>query len=64
LEADMDLIKDPIVEEVRRSRKKHAAKFNNDIDAIVKDIKKRQKKYGKRLVSHAPKLKLRKTGTY
>jgi hypothetical protein len=32
-------MKDPIVEEVRRVREKHAAKFNYDIDAIYADLK-------------------------
>ena len=32
-------MKDPIVEEVRRIREAHAARFNYDIDAIVADLK-------------------------
>jgi hypothetical protein len=37
---------DPIVEEVRRVRETHAARFNYDIDAIFQDIKKREKESG------------------
>ena len=43
-------MKDPIVEEVHEIRRKQAAKFNYDIDAIFDDLQKRQKKLGKRLV--------------
>lgn len=37
---------DPIVEEVRRIRDAHAARFNYDLDAIFRDIKEREKKSG------------------
>ena len=37
---------DPIVDEVRRIRDAHAARFNYDLDAIFKDIKEREKKNG------------------
>jgi hypothetical protein len=37
---------DPIVEEVRRVRDAHAARFNYDLDAIFQDIKEREKKSG------------------
>jgi intein/homing endonuclease len=59
----MDMLRDPIVEEVRKARNEHAAKFNNNIDEIVKDIQGRQKKYGSRLVRRPPRMKLRATGT-
>ena len=36
-------MKDPIVEEVRKYREQHAAKFNYDLDAIVRDIQKRER---------------------
>ncbi len=32
-------MQDPIVEEVRRFREEHAAKFDYDIDAIYADLK-------------------------
>jgi hypothetical protein len=35
--------KDKIVEEVRNLREQYAAQFNFDMDAIFKDIQKRQK---------------------
>ncbi|MBI1813745.1 MAG: hypothetical protein HYR72_02070 [Deltaproteobacteria bacterium] len=47
--------KDPIVEEVRKVRQQHAAKFNNDIDAIVADLREQEKKSRRRLVNLKPK---------
>ena len=37
---------DPIVDEVRRVRDEHAARFNYDLHAIFLDIKKREKERG------------------
>jgi len=37
---------DPIVDEVRRVRDAHAARFHYDLDAIFQDIKEREKKNG------------------
>ena len=42
---------DPIVEEVRRVRDSHAARFNYDLDAIFQDIKEQEKKSGHKFVS-------------
>jgi hypothetical protein len=36
--------KDPIVEEVRKIREKHAAKFRYDLDAICRDLKEQEQK--------------------
>ncbi len=47
--------KDEIVEEVRRVRDEYAAKFNYDLDAIYKDIKKQEKQSQRRVVSLPPK---------
>lgn len=44
---------DPIVEEVRRVRDAHAARFNYDLDAIFEDIKEQEKKSGYKFVSGA-----------
>ncbi len=41
---------DPIVDEVRRVRDAHAARFNYDLDAIFQDIKEREKKGGLKFV--------------
>jgi hypothetical protein len=42
---------DPIVDEVRRVRDAHAARFNYDLDAIFQDIKEQEKKSGRKFVS-------------
>lgn len=44
---------DPIVDEVRRIRDAHAAKFNYDPQAIFRDIKEREKRSGRKYVSFA-----------
>jgi cytidylate kinase len=48
---------DPIVAEIRKYRQEHAAKFNYDLDAIVKDIRSREGKDGRRVVTLPPKLR-------
>jgi len=42
---------DPIVAETRKRRQEYAARFNHDPDAIFEDIRKRQNRRKKRLVS-------------
>ncbi len=44
---------DPIVEEVRRIRDAHAARFNYDPDAIFRDIEEKEKRSGRKFVSFA-----------
>ena len=44
---------DPIVDEVRRIRDAHAAKFNYDPKAIFRDIKEQEKRSGRKYVSFA-----------
>ena len=46
--------KDEIVEEVRKAREEYAAKFDHDIDAIYKDIKRREAESGRKFVSFPP----------
>jgi hypothetical protein len=38
----MKMFKDPIVDEVRKVRQAHAAKFNYDLQAIFNDLKKQE----------------------
>ena len=48
---------DPIVDEVRRIRDTHAARFDYDLDAIFRDIKEREEKCGLKFVggvAHQP----------
>jgi len=49
------MFKDPIVEEVRAVRQKHAAKFNYDLWKIAEDLKKKQEEAGRKAVSFPPK---------
>ena len=49
------MIKDPIVEAVRKEREAHAAKFNYDIHAIYEDLKKQEKKNKRKFVKLPPK---------
>ncbi len=44
---------DPIVDEVRRVRGEHAARFNYDLWAIFRDIKEQQERSGLNFVSFA-----------
>ena len=46
---------DPIVDEVRSAREKHAAKFGYDINKIFQDIKERQKNSGRKYVRYPAK---------
>jgi len=46
---------DPIVEEVRKGRQEHAARFNYDLEAIVRDIRSREGKDGEKVVTLPPK---------
>ncbi len=48
-------MKDPFVEKVRRARDAHARQFNYDLDAIVEDLRKREKELGLATVSLPPK---------
>jgi len=47
--------KDEIVEEVRKARDEFAAKFNYDMDAIYKEIKKQEAESTRKFVSFPPK---------
>ena len=47
--------KDPIVDEVRRTREREAAKHAFDVKAILAAAKKRQRRSGHRVVSSARK---------
>jgi hypothetical protein len=47
---------DPIVEEVRRIRDAHAARFNYDLEAIFQDIKEREKKSGLKFIQAVARL--------
>jgi len=46
---------DPIVEEVRKLREQHAARFNYDLRAICQDLKELEKRSNWKLVSLSPR---------
>lgn len=47
--------KDPIVEEVRRVRERHAARYGYDLSAICRALKDEERHSGRRVVSLPPK---------
>jgi hypothetical protein len=44
---------DPIVEEIHKSREEYAAKFNYDVDAMFEDLRRKQSKSSRKIVSFA-----------
>jgi len=57
------MIEDPIVAEVRRHRKEHAAEHGNDLKRIVDALRKRELESKRNLLNPGPKLLLDKTGS-
>jgi len=58
----MNEIIDPIIAEVRKAREAYAEKFNYDIQAMCRDLKKRQKQNADRIIAMPPKrIKLTET---
>jgi hypothetical protein len=49
------MIEDPIVEEVRRIRNEYAKQFNYDLDAVCRDLRQKQERSGRKIVSFPPK---------
>ena len=49
------MIKDPIVEDVRKEREAHAAKFDYNIDEIFKDLKEEERKNNREFVKLPPR---------
>lgn len=46
---------DPIVEEVRRIREEHSARFGHDLKRIYQDLKEQERKSGREYVSYPPR---------
>ena len=53
-------MRDPIVEEIRKIREAHAAKFQFDLQATCEDLRKKEKTCGHAIVSLSPKRILEK----
>ena len=49
------MLKDGLVEEVRKARQEQAARWNFDLKAILADARKRQSQSGRKVVSFTPK---------
>src|SRR5581483_5947823 len=49
------VMRDPIVEEIRKVREAHAARFNNDLDAICEDIRKHEELSGRTFIRLPPR---------
>jgi len=49
------MFKDPIVEEVRAARQKHAAQFKYDLRKISEDLRMKEQQAGRKIVSFPPK---------
>ncbi len=48
------MIDDPIVEEIRRYRSEHAAKYGNDIHRICEALREEARRSGRKLVNRSP----------
>jgi len=46
---------DPIVEEVRKVREEHAARFDHDLEKIFQDLKEQERQSNRKVVSLPPK---------
>ena len=47
---------DPIVEDIRRERRAHASQFQNDLAAIVADLRRLERESGRSHVNFPPRL--------
>src|SRR5713101_2888761 len=52
---DKVMWKDPIVEEVRKQRRQYASRFGFDLDAIFRDLKRKEQQGRRKLVSPPPR---------
>ena len=52
----------PVVEEIRKVRDAHAAKYDCDLAAICQDLRKREDREVALLVKRQPKVRLKKAG--
>lgn len=54
------MINDPIVEEVRRYRKEHSARYGNNLSRIIEALRKKERESTRILLNPGPKLLLNK----
>ncbi len=60
---ECQMTEDPIVEEIRRYRKEHAAKYGNDLKRIVEVLREKERISKRTRLNPGPKELLRKTGS-
>jgi hypothetical protein len=48
-------MKDPIISELRKVRDEYAARFNYDIDAMMEDLRKKEKQFPHKLAKLKPR---------
>lgn len=51
----LSMTDDPIVEEIRRHRAQHAARFGHDLSRIVEDLRKKERRSAHPLLSPGPR---------
>jgi len=54
------MTEDPIVEEIRRYRKEHAARYGNDLNRIVEALREKERESKHELLNPGPKPLLKK----
>ena len=54
------MIEDPIVEEIHRYRKEHAAQYGNDLKRIVEALREKERNSKRTLLNPGPKALLKK----
>ena len=57
------MIEDSIVDEIRKHRANHAAKYDNNLAKICEALREKQNKSNREVISRSPKLLLNKTGS-
>lgn len=57
------MIEDPIVKEIRRFRRGHAARHGNDLDRICKALREREARSKRKVVNRNPRGLLPRTGS-
>lgn len=57
------MMKDPIVEEVRRFREEHAARYGHNLEEIVKALREKENRSRHEQLNPGPKKILQKTGS-
>lgn len=57
------MIEDPIVEEIRRIRREHAARHGNDLKRICNALREQESRSKRKLVNRGPRMLLPKTGS-